>query len=288
MTKKFIIVIMFIVMIFDTHSHLNFPDYDKDREEVIKKTLEEGVFMINVGTSIKESRAVVEIAKKYKQGVYASIGLHPLYIDDEVFSSDDYKKIAEENRTKVVAIGETGLDKHKDNFEKQESIFKEHIKLAEELNLPLIIHCRKAHNEVISILKLQIQNYKFQINSKFKIQNSKLHPRGVVHCFTGSVSQAKEYMDMGFYLGFNGIIFKLNLEKVIKEVPLKKMLLETDCPFLTPPNVGTKRNEPVFVREVAKEIARIKEITQEEVERVTEENGFNLFKHTDLHRCEHR
>ncbi len=274
MTKEFITVIMFIVMIFDTHSHLNFPDYDKDREEVIKKTLEEGVFMINVGTSIKESRAVVEIAKKYKQGVYASIGLHPLYIDDEVFSSDDYKKIAEENRTKVVAIGETGLDKHKDNFEKQESIFKEHIKLAEELNLPLIIHCRKAHNELIHILK-----------SKVKSQKSNV---GTVHCFTGSVSQAKEYMDMGFYLGFNGIIFKLNLEKVIREVPLKKMLLETDCPFLTPPNVGTKRNEPVFVREVAKEIARIKEITQEEVERVTEENGFNLFKHTDLHRCEHR
>ncbi len=304
---------MFIVMIFDTHAHLNFPDYNKDREEVIKKSLKERVFMINVGTDFAQSKEVIKIAENYTEGVYASIGLHPLHIKDEDFSVDEYKKLAK-NSSKVIAIGETGLDKHGDNIEKQKQVFIKHIKLAEELKLPLIIHCRKAHNELIDVLKLQIQNLSRHseprtIRSRVKLREESLEqsqdchaplrsarndsgvsklPNGVVHCFTGSISQAKEYIDMGFYLGFNGIIFKMNLDKVIREIPLEKMLLETDCPFLVPPNMKTKRNEPLFVREIAKEIARTKEVTQEEVERVTRENGFNLFKHTDLRRCEHR
>jgi TatD DNase family protein len=287
-----------LYMIFDTHAHLNFPDYEEDRDSIIKKTLEEGVFMINVGTDFKESKKVVEIAKKYKKGVYASVGLHPLHIKDEVFSFERYKKMAEENKEKVVAIGETGLDKHGENPEKQKEVFLEHIKLAEELQLPLIIHCRKEHNELINTLKFQIPNSpRHSERSEESLEQSqdchaplrsarndggvsKLHPKGVVHCFTGNITQAREYIDLGFYLGFNGIIFKMNLKKVIKETPLEKMLLETDCPFLVPPDMGTKRNEPIFTKEVAKEVAKIKEVSVEEVIEKTNNNAVKLFKLT--------
>ncbi|MEA2092658.1 MAG: TatD family hydrolase [Patescibacteria group bacterium] len=273
-------------MIFDTHAHLNFPDYEDDRDDIIKKTLKEGVFMINVGTDFKESEKVIEIAKKYKRGVYASIGLHPLHIKDEVFSFEKYKKMAEDNKEKVVAIGETGLDKHGDNLEEQKKVFLEHIKLAEELQLPLIIHCRKEHNEVISILAnyypVILSDSEESLEHPQDCRNdggvSKFHPKGVIHCFTGNITQAREYIDMGFYLGFNGIIFKINLKKIIKKVPLEKILLETDCPFLTPPDMGTERNEPIFTKEVAKEIAKIKEISVGEVIKVTTDNALKLFK----------
>ncbi len=293
-------------MLFDTHAHLNFKDYNKDREEIIKKSLEEGVFMINVGTDIEESKKAVEIANSYREGVYASVGLHPLHISN-VAGSDPamkrYEELAESE--KVVAIGETGLDYKyilKEKREKRErlkknqkKVFENHIDLADELNLPLILHCRMAHDDLIEVLKHKTQKekntkHKLQItnktqNTKHKAQNqkeqntnSKAQKKGVVHCFSGNLQQAKEYMDLGFYLGINGIIFKMDLEKVIKEVPLEKILLETDCPFLTPPEAGVKRNEPLFVKYVAKEVARIKGISKEEVTKVTTENAKNLFK----------
>ncbi len=244
-------------MIFDTHAHINFKDFHKDRKEVIDRCRKEEVSVLNIGTDYISSKEVISIAKE--NGMYASIGLHPLHIKDEDFSIENYKKLY---CKEVVAVGETGLDRKGEDFDKQIEVFKKHIKLAKELQLPIIIHCRGAHKEVISILK---EEY-----------NENL--RGVVHCFTGSRKEAKEYTNMGFYLGINGIIFKMNLEKIIKDTSLNNILLETDCPFLVPPNLETKRNEPIFIKEVAKEIARIKEIKQEEVEKITTENGRELFK----------
>jgi len=246
---------------FDTHAHLNFKDYDKDRDEAIKNSLREGVFVINVGTDIKESREVVKIAESYERGVYACVGLHPLHIENEDFKKTfpEYEKLSK--NPKVVAIGETGLDKHGENPEKQEEVFRAHIELAKKTDLPLVLHCRKAHEDLIS-------------NFKFQISNSNLS--GVIHCFTGGKKELKEYLDMGFYIGLNGVIFRLSLEKEIKETPIERILLETDCPFLTPPP-EKGRNEPLFVKHIAKEVARIKGMSVEEVAEKTTQNAKELF-----------
>jgi TatD DNase family protein len=246
---------------FDTHAHLNFPDYDKDWESVIKNSLGGGVFMINVGTDIKESKKVIEISKKYN-GVYSAVGLHPLHIDDEDFFllNDEYRELIKDE--KVVAIGETGLDyKYIKNDlavqERQKEVFEKHIDFADEFNLPLILHCRMAHQEVLEILKER-------------------KARGVIHCFSGNLKEAEEYLALGFYLGVNGIIFKLNIDKVIKDVPLNRIILETDCPFLSPVE-GKKRNEPLFIKHIAERIAEIRGISVDEVAEITTKNAKTLF-----------
>ncbi len=242
-------------MIFDTHAHLNFKDFDKDRKEVIERCKRERVSVINIGTNMESSREVLDIAAKHSN-MYASVGLHPLHIKEK-FLLSDYKKLSFE---KVVAVGETGLDKKGERLGKQKQVFLKHIELASEKKLPLILHCRGEHAELLKILK-----------EKYAELNG-----GVIHCFTGKRRDARQYIELGFYLGINGIIFKMNMEKVIKETPLKKILLETDCPFLSPFE-DKKRNEPIFVRRIAEEVARIKEISQEEVERVTTKNAKELF-----------
>lgn len=244
--------------IFDTHAHLNFVDYEKDREEVVERAFKEGVSMINVGTDIIESEKVVEIAKTKENGLYAGIGLHPLYVGKESFRKDDYVSLFNVDREKVVAIGETGLDKKGEKREKQRDVFKEHIIIAQELDLPLIVHCRMAHREVIEILR------------KEKVK------KGVIHCFTGSLKEAKEYLSLNFYLGLNGILFKMDLNEIVKEIPLERIVLETDCPFLTPPP-KKGRNEPSYIKEIVKKVASIKNISQGEVEEKTTENAINLF-----------
>ncbi len=248
------------MIFFDTHAHLNFSDYDRDREDIIRNTLIKGVSMVNVGTDIKESRMVLEIAQKYKEGVYAAIGLHPLYVEEEDFDIQSYKELIDK---KIVAIGETGLDykytKDETVKEKQKFVLEKHLYLADISNLPVILHCRMAHKELLSILKESLKSM------------------GVLHCFSGNYKEAKEYLTLGLYFGINGIIFKMNLEKAIKEIPLNKMVLETDCPFLSPvPSI--KRNEPLFLEYIAKEIARIKNISVEEVAQKTTENARKLFQ----------
>jgi len=253
----------------DTHAHLNFSDYDKDRDEVIKKCLDNNVWMINVGTDYESSKKTIDISEKYSQGIFASVGMHPENIGKEVFNLGKYKELAHSTRSsaeahskpsgqaksKVVAIGEIGLDywdcpktkkKQAEFKEKQKKLFLEQLNLARELNLPVIFHCRKAHNDLLEIL-----------DYKLKTKNYKLF--GVIHCFTGNWEQAKKYLDMGFYLGFNGIIFKLNLDEIIKKTPLNRILIETDCPYLTPPPMEG-RNEPLYVKYIAEKIAEIKNI----------------------------
>ncbi|PIU15738.1 hydrolase TatD [bacterium (Candidatus Gribaldobacteria) CG08_land_8_20_14_0_20_39_15] len=270
-------------MFIDTHAHLNFKAFDNDRSEVIKRSLEQDVWMINVSSNYKTSKLAVEIAQCYERGVFASVGLHPINCVIDLSQADEdrleeldiekYRKLAKEKG--VVAVGEIGLDywnepkgkgKAKIFKEKQKEVFLVQLDLAKELGLPVILHCRKAHNEIIEIM------------CNFYAYAQKLHINGVVHCFTGNRGQAQKYLDMGLYLGFNGIIFKMDLDEVMKKIPLGKILIETDCPFLTPPALGGQRNEPVNVKYVAQRIAEIRNEPLEEIVRVTTENAKKLFQ----------
>lgn len=271
-------------MIIDTHSHLNFKAYKDDLDEVVNRTLQAHVWMINVGTKYETSKKAVELAEKYKEGVYAAIGLHPIYaaaefqkiktdpeegeflVKEESFDKEKYKELAKSD--KVVAVGEIGLDyyyKPKTNIkleqfkEKQKQVFLQQLELAKELNLPVILHCRMAHEDLIEILKTKSE-------------------RGVIHCFTGSWEEAQEYISLGFYIGLNGIVFKLDIDEIIKRTPLDKILVETDCPYLTPPQENGKRNEPIFVKHVIEKIADLKGISFQEVAEKTTQNAKKLFK----------
>lgn len=272
-------------MLIDTHSHINFNAFNDDREEVIKRSLDQDVWMINVGSQYLTSQKAVEISQKYKEGVYASVGLHPIHLETnlvkikedpeevqqfqakgEVFDLEKYRSLAKNE--KVRAIGEVGLDYYykpktslkKELFKsKQKEVLTQEISLAKELGLPVIFHCRMAHKDLIEILKSQ-QGVK-----------------GVIHCFTGNWEEAEEYLDMGLFLGFNGIIFKLDLSEVIGKTPVERMLVETDCPYLAPPDLRLKRNEPIYVKQVAERMAEIKNIPAGEVAAITTKNARELF-----------
>jgi len=279
-------------MLIDTHAHLNIAAFDKDREEVIKKCLENNVWMINIGTNYETSKRAVEIARKFEKGVFAAIGLHPINLEtglvkmkvdeeegahfEKEFNYENYKKLAQ--CAKVVAIGEIGLDyywkpkttKKKELFkQKQKELFLKELKLAQELNFPVIFHCRMAHQDLIEVLKSNIKNQKSKI-------------KGVMHGFVGTGVQLKEYLKMGFYVGFNRIIFKkiegINFEENIKITPLDRILVETDCPYLAPPKFQEERNTPLSVKHVVERIAEIKKISFEKVAEVSTENAKRLFK----------
>lgn len=271
-------------MIIDTHSHLQFAAFEKDTDEVVKRTTSQGILAINVGTNYQTSLKGVEFAQKYGTGFFAAVGLHPLYAAQEFmkakadpnegifespeeFNVEKYRALAVSKS--VVAIGEIGLDyyyKPKTSAKlaefkaKQKKVFLQQLDLANELSLPVIFHCRMAHDEVIEILK-----------------NRSDAKKGVIHCFTGNLEQAQKYTAMGYLLGINGIIFKFNIDEVIKTIPLENLLLETDCPYLTPPQEGKKRNEPIFMNYTIQKIAELKNISVEEVKNQTTQNAKKLF-----------
>jgi len=270
-------------MLLDSHAHLNFSAFDKDRQEVIKKCLEENVWLINIGTNYQTSQKAVAIAENYKEGIYAAIGLHPInlatdLIKQKVDSEEggrfekefDYKKYQQLalSSKKIVAIGEIGLDfwrrpktkKKQTEFKKQQKeLLSKEIKLAQELNLPIIFHCRLGFEDLLEV--------RLPAGSRTSI----------IHSFTGTWQQAKKFLDMGFYLGFNGIIYKLDLNEVIKNTPLDRILLETDCPYLTPPEFSEERNNPLGVKYVAQEIAKIKGINFEKITETTFQNAKHVF-----------
>jgi len=280
-------------MLIDTHAHLNFSAFKDDVNEIIKKTLENDVWVINVGSQYSTSKRAVEIAQKYEEGIYVAVGLHPIHLEErkvdhsevdaqavfktrsEEFDYEKYKELAQNH--KVVAVGEIGLDywykpktkKKLEEFkERQKEVFLKQLNLAKELNLPIILHCRIAHDDLLKLLELQA---------------SKSELGGVIHCFTGDWQQAQKYLDLGFYLGFNGLIFKKiegapDWQEIIKKLPLEKILIETDAPYLTPPPYESQRNEPLYVKYVAQKIAEIKKIALEELVKITTQNAKELFR----------
>lgn len=273
-------------MLIDTHAHINFNAYKNDSDEVIKRALEKNIWMINVGSQWETSCRAVDYSQKYNKGVYASVGLHPIHLEEadidfgesansgfktrkENFDFNRYLGLAKNQ--KVVAIGEIGLDYKTPNAisdrrlaeeikEKQKSVFGEQIKLAKELNLPIIFHCRSAYDDLIKILE----------------EDGNL--KGVIHCFCGNLGIAQKFLTLGFYLGFNGLItFSDQYDEVIKEMPLEKILLETDCPYLAPAPYRGKRNEPLYVVGVAQKIAEIKKVSFEEVIGQTTTSALDVF-----------
>ena len=264
-------------MLIDTHCHLDSKDFDKDREEVIKRARKVGVQkMINVGCDIEQSKNSIALAEKY-DFIYAAVGLHPhevvqlqLFEDDaDNFIFMELEKLAE--HPKVMAIGECGLEYFRiranelEVKNKQEHLFKKQIELSIKVSKPLIIHCRNIHEDVINIL----DSYSISNNPK---------PYGIIHFFSGSLEQAEKYLELGFMLSFAGpITFTQEYDRVIQMVPFNKILIETDAPFATPIPYRGKRNEPAYVIEIAKKIAEIKNMSFEEVAKQTTGNAIKVF-----------
>ena len=244
-------------MIIDTHAHLNLHSFEKDRFSIIESCLLNNISLINVGTNFSDSKLAVEIAEKYNDGVYATVGIHPSEIEDDF----DFSKIKElAAGKKVVAIGEIGLDyfypsSDIDFAKKQKQAFLKQLEIAEELNLPIVIHSRDAFDDLYEILKTK-----------------KL--RGVIHCFSGDVKELERFLALGYYIGFNGIIFKADLDEVIKKTPNDRILIETDCPFLTPPDFYEKRNNPMSLKIIEDKIFKIK---GENISKQIYENSLKLF-----------
>jgi TatD DNase family protein len=278
----------------DTHAHVNFSDFKEDADKVIKNALNEDFGVILVGTDYKTSKRALKYANKYDQGVYAAVGLHPTCLEDmvvnakenkdnnelitkaEIFNYDNYEKLA--NFSKVVAIGEIGLDYSHINLKndvdlvkkKQKEIFYQQLTLAKKLELPVIIHCRQAHDDLYRML------------ADFKDENKNLINRnkawGVIHCFSGDTDLAWKYFDLGLIISFTGLItFSRQWDEVIRKVPLDKIMVETDSPYMTPEPYRGKRNEPTLVYYVAKHIANIKNISLEKVAEKTTENAKKFF-----------
>ncbi len=252
----------------DTHAHLNFSHFKENYREVIERARKSGVrAIINVGTSEKASRRAIEIANEYEKGVYATVSLHPIYAHKEF----DYKKMKElASDEKVVAIGETGLDYHynSDNIERKKEVFREVIKLGLELKKPFIFHCREARDDFMEI----IDKYRSKLKSG--------QIRAVMHCFPGDRDFAKEVLDLGMMISYTGLVTFTKRDdqiEAVKNIPLDRLMIETDCPFMAPEPFRGKTNEPKYVVEIAKKIAEIKNISVEKVASKTTKNAIDFF-----------
>jgi len=252
-------------MLFDTHVHLNAEQFSEDLLEVIQRAEAEGVErMVVVGFDRPTITRAMELIEEY-EFIYASIGWHPVdaidMIDEDLIWIEELAK-----HPKVVALGEMGLDYYWDKSPKdiQQEVFRKQIRLAKKINLPIVIHNRDATSDIVTILK----------------EENAAEVGGIMHCFSGSVEIAKECVEMNFYISLGGPVTFKNAKKpkeVAELIPLEKLLIETDCPYLAPHPHRGKRNEPGYVKLVAQEIAQLKGITFEEVAQATTENAKKLF-----------
>jgi len=247
----------------DTHCHLDFQQFDADRELVIRRAKDNGVsHIINVGSTLESSRKSLELAKKY-DFIYAAVGIHPHDADKFTDESEaEIRRLAKEK--KVVAIGEIGLDYYKNYSEhsNQESLFKKLLKVALDFDLPLIVHSRQAQEETLKIL---------QENTPRKV---------VLHCFSGDQDFLDKCLGMGFFISFTcNITYKKaeNLRKLVKGAPLERIFLETDAPYLSPEGLRGKRNEPLNVRFVVEQVAAIKGRSIKEIADITTDSAKKFF-----------
>jgi len=278
-------------MIIDSHCHLQFKTFDNNRGEVIVRSVEKGVIMNTIGTQMSTSKKAVDLAIG-NENIYATVGLHPIQMEKidveeettmfvargEDFDTEYYSNLIESSQ-KVVAVGETGLDayhipkdqKLEDVMEKQWGLFLKHVELAKKYNLPVVIHVRDAHDEMIE-----------------RLRGLRETMSAVVHCFTGTWEQAQSYLDMGFHLGFTGVVTfppkktdpkpQNDLLEVLDKVPVDRILVETDAPFLAPQAYRGKQSEPWMTEEVVRFIAKRRGIEFENFRQITVENTLNLFQ----------
>lgn len=252
-------------MLFDTHAHLNADQFEEDVDIVIKRAQSEGVsHIVVVGFDEKTIKGALRLAEQY-EFIYAAVGWHPV---DAIDMTDAHLKWIEElaSHPKVVALGEMGLDYYWDKSPKdvQKEVFRKQIRLAKKVKLPIIIHNRDAHEDIVKILK----------------EEEASEVGGIMHCFGSSYEIAKQCIDMDFYISFGGPVTFKNAKRpkeVAKQIPLDRLLIETDCPYLAPHPFRGKRNEPGYVKIVAESLAEIKEITYEELVEKTHENAKRLF-----------
>lgn len=271
--------------IFDSHTHVHFPIYDSDRGEVLRRAKEAGVKMIAVGTQAASSEAAVELAKENPGDVWATAGFHPNHLasawhydqkeqvepEREKFNATRLRTIAE--NAEVVAVGECGLDYYRLTDEKKEkqsqrSAFEAQIEIAKDLNKALMIHCRPskgtddAYEDLLSILN-----------------STKLNIPKISHFYVGSLSMTKKLINAGFYFTFGGVItFARDYDEIIKFIPLDRILLETDAPYVAPLPYRGKRNEPSYILETAKKMAELKSVSFEEIVEQTTKSAQTVFK----------
>lgn len=299
-----------INMLIDSHTHLQFRAFDGDRDEVVKRALEGGVFCINVGTQKDTSKAAFELAEKYDR-FWATVGLHPIHTEEsyhdeqeisgakgfksreEFFDADFYEKFA--SHPKVVAIGECGFDYYhlgKENvlsrtsstlsgkksdlvqiLKKQEDAFRAQVKLAKKIGKPLMLHCRPSQNPD----KSYSDDAYLDMLRVLKEEGGEAIG-GNVHFFVGSKKIAEKFLEMGFSFSFSGVITITDMyDEVVKFLPLDKILIETDSPYAAPTPYRGKRNEPIYVQEVAKRLAKLREKSFEEIAEITTQNAKKVF-----------
>ncbi len=294
-------------MLVDTHTHVNFQAFSKDADDVIKRALESGVWMINAGTKFETSRAAVELAENYSDGVYAAVALHPIHLfehhvdlqeegasfnsSEEEFDPGAYADLVAKS-TKVVSIGEFGLDYFRLPAGADETAIKEHqkrvmiahIELAKQVGKPLMIHCRPSEGTMDAyedVLRILDDNYLVSPPARGGEKAGVGGDGFEIHCFTGNTAIAQEFVKRGGYIALNGIITfdkTGRSDEVVKSVPLESTILETDAPYLAPLPHRGKRNEPVFVKFVAEKLAEMKGVALSEVEEVTTANARKLFR----------
>ena len=250
-------------MLFDTHTHLHDPKFDEDRKEVIEKIKASGVgALVNIGCDVLTSDFSVKLAHDY-DFIYATVGVHPCDTDGMTEEHIEKIRLLAQDK-KVIAIGEIGLDYYWDNVPRdvQKHWFKRQLELAEELDMPVVIHNRDAHEDTYNILK-------------------ESSAKGIMHCFSGSKEMAQRFLKLGYYISFAGsLTFKNNVKSVeaAKVVPMDRLLIETDAPYLAPDGFRGKRNDSSLVRVTCEKLAEIKGVSFEEMAKQTFENAIKVYK----------
>lgn len=251
-------------MLFDTHAHFDDSQFDSDRDEVIKSLADDGVTRVmNIGANMETSEKAIEIANKY-DFIYATVGVHPCDTYDMTDEDIERLRIMAKNNPKVRAIGEIGLDYHFDDTKPdiQKEWFIKQLRLAKELNMPVVIHDRDSKGDAIEILKRE------------GISN------GVMHCFSGSAETARELVKMGFMISFTGVLTFKNARRAVeacRSIPIERLMIETDCPYMAPEPHRGERNYSGYVKYVARKMAEIKGLSYEETVHITMENGLRFY-----------